>query len=138
MPAPGRRAAAADRRIHGRLHPLGTGQGLGHRPLGADGGRGRTGPLPTYPGGFPARADRRAAGRRSGHELICNRPDNGIAAIEDFGAEHLRTGALILYTSQDSVLQLAAHVERLAPAELYRACEAAARGDERRATPSGG
>ena len=49
-----------------------------------------------------------------GHELICNRPDNGIAAIEDFGAEHLRTGALILYTSQDSVLQLAAHVERVA------------------------
>ena len=60
-----------------------------------------------------------------GHEVICNRPDNGIAAIEEFGAEHLRTGALILYTSQDSVLQLAAHVDRVAPEELYRACEAA-------------
>jgi len=61
----------------------------------------------------------------TGHELICNRPDNGIAAIEQFGAEQLRTGALILYTSQDSVLQLAAHVERLPVEQLYRACEAA-------------
>ncbi len=52
--------------------------------------------------------------------MICNRPYNGIAAIEDFGAEHLRTGALILYTSQDSVLQLAAHVDRVPAAELYR------------------
>ena len=47
-----------------------------------------------------------------GREVICNLPYNGIAAIDDFGAEHLRSGALILYTSQDSVLQLAAHVER--------------------------
>ena len=60
-----------------------------------------------------------------GHAVICNRPYNGIAAIEDFGAEHLRTGALILYTSQDSVLQLAAHVERVPIEELYRACAAA-------------
>ena len=67
-----------------------------------------------------------------GHELICNRPDNGITAIEDFGAEHLRTGALIIYTSQDSVLQLAAHEDRVPPGELYRACEAARRADERR------
>ncbi len=57
--------------------------------------------------------------------MICNEPYNGIAAIEDFGAEHVRTGALILYTSQDSVLQLAAHVDRVPPAELYRACAAA-------------
>ncbi len=59
--------------------------------------------------------------------MICNRPYNGIEAIADFGAEHLRTGALILYTSQDSVLQLAAHVERVPPQELYRACQAARR-----------
>ena len=61
----------------------------------------------------------------TGHELICNRPENGLAAIEDWGDEHLRSGALILYTSQDSVLQLAAHVERVPVHELYRACEAA-------------
>jgi phosphopentomutase len=83
-------------------------------------------PLPTYPGGFPpAVIDRLEAAM--GRAIVCNRPYNGIAAIEDFGAEHLRTGALILYTSQDSVLQLAAHVERVSPEELYQAC-AAARG----------
>jgi phosphopentomutase len=59
------------------------------------------------------------------HEVICNRPYNGIAAVEEFGAEHLRRGALILYTSQDSVLQLAAHVDRVPAEELYRACAAA-------------
>jgi phosphopentomutase len=60
-----------------------------------------------------------------GHEVICNRPYNGIAAVEEFGAEHLRSGSLILYTSQDSVLQLAAHVERVPAEELYRAAAAA-------------
>ena len=75
-------------------------------------------PLPTYPDGFPPEVIERLEAA-TGRELICNRPDNGLAAIEDFGAEHLRSGALILYTSQDSVLQLAAHVERVSPAELY-------------------
>jgi phosphopentomutase len=60
-----------------------------------------------------------------GRGVIGNGPYNGIAAIEKLGAEHLRTGALILYTSQDSVLQLAGHVERLPVAKLYRACAAA-------------
>ena len=60
-----------------------------------------------------------------GQEVICNRPDNGLAAIEEFGPEHVRSGALILYTSQDSVLQLAAHVEILSEEGLYRACAAA-------------
>jgi len=80
--------------------------------------------LPTYPEGFPAQVVALLA-EATGHQLICNRPDNGLAAIEEFGAEHLRTGALILYTSQDSVLQLAAHVERVPADELYRACAAA-------------
>jgi phosphopentomutase len=48
-----------------------------------------------------------------------------VAALDDFGPEHLRTGALILYTSQDSVLQLAAHSDRVPADALYRACEAA-------------
>jgi phosphopentomutase len=109
--------------IHGRLHPLGPckdsisghwelmGVVLDHAP-------------PTYPEGFPPEviAELEAA---TGHALICNRPDNGIAAIEQFGAEQLRTGALIIYTSQDSVLQLAAHVERVPVEELYDACRAA-------------
>ena len=58
----------------------------------------------------------------SGRGVICNRPCNGIEAIEQFGAEHLETGALIVYTSQDSVLQIAAHVDVLAPEELYAIC----------------
>jgi phosphopentomutase len=81
-------------------------------------------PLPTYPEGFPPPVVARLQAAM-GHEVVCNRPYNGIAAIEDYGAEHLRTGALILYTSQDSVLQLAAHVERVPIEELYRVCAAA-------------
>jgi phosphopentomutase len=115
--------AAEDPVIHGRLHPLGPGKDstTGHWEL-----MGVTleHPLPTYPEGFPAEVID-ALVEAMGHQIICNRPYNGIAAIEDFGSEHLRTGALILYTSQDSVLQLAAHVERVPPAELYRACAAA-------------
>lgn len=109
--------------IHGRLHALGPGKDstAGHWELmGVVLDR----PLPTYPNGFPPRviARLRAA---MGREVICNRPYNGLAAIDDYGAEHLRTGALILYTSQDSVLQLAAHTGRVPLQELYRACAAA-------------
>jgi phosphopentomutase len=114
---------AADPVIHGRLHPLGPGKdsATGHWELmGAVLKR----PLPTYPDGFPPQVIERLV-EAMGQEVICNRPYNGVAAIEDFGSEHLRTGALILYTSQDSVLQVAAHVERLSVAELYRACAAA-------------
>jgi phosphopentomutase len=116
-------AAAADPAIHGRLHPLGPGKDsvTGHWELM---GVVLERPLPTYPQGFPPDAIARLV-RAMGHEVIGNRPYNGIAAIEQLGAEHLRTGALILYTSQDSVLQLAAHAERVPPGELYRACEAA-------------
>jgi phosphopentomutase len=114
---------ASDPVIHGRLHPLGPGKDsvTGHWELM---GVVMADPLPTYPRGFPANVIARLS-RATGHELLCNRPYNGIAAIDDYGAEHLRTGALILYTSQDSVLQLAAHQERLAPQDLYRACAAA-------------
>ncbi len=114
---------AAEPAIYGRLHPLGPGKdsATGHWELmGAVLER----PLPTYADGFPPDVLARLR-EATGRELICNRPYNGIAAIEDFGAEALRTGALIVYTSQDSVLQLAAHVERVPPAELYRACAAA-------------
>jgi phosphopentomutase len=115
-------APASDPAIHGRLAPLGPGKdsATGHWELM---GAVLAQPLPTYPEGFPPDVIARLA-QVSGHELICNRPYNGIAAIDDFGAEHLRTGALIIYTSQDSVLQLAAHVECVAPADLYAACAA--------------
>jgi phosphopentomutase len=109
--------------IHGRLHALGPGKDSvsGHWELM---GVVLERPMPTYPGGFPPELTARLVAAM-GHEVICNRPDNGLAAIAEFGAEHLRTGALILYTSQDSVLQLAAHVERVPPEELYRVCRIA-------------
>jgi phosphopentomutase len=115
-------AAASDPAIHGRLAALGPGKdsATGHWELM---GAVLAQPMPTYPEGFPPELIARLTAV-SGHKLICNRPYNGIAAIDDFGAEHLRTGALILYTSQDSVLQLAAHVERVALAQLYAACAA--------------
>jgi phosphopentomutase len=115
--------ASSDPAIHGRLHPLGPGKDSisGHWELM---GVVAEHALPTYPAGFPPELVSRLA-RTSGHELICNRADNGLAAIEEFGVEHLRSGALILYTSQDSVLQLAAHVDRVPVQELYRACAAA-------------
>ncbi len=115
--------AAAHPAVHGRLHPLGAGKDSisGHWELM---GVSLPQPLPTFPEGFPADVVARLV-EAMGHEVICNRPDNGLAAIEEFGDEHVRGGALILYTSQDSVLQLAAHVDRVGVAELYRACEAA-------------
>lgn len=116
-------APAADPAIYGRLHALGPGKDstAGHWELM---GIVLDRPLPTYPDGFPPAVIERLQAAM-GREVVCNRPYNGIAAIEDYGAEHLRTGALILYTSQDSVLQLAAHTGRVPIEELYRACAAA-------------
>jgi phosphopentomutase len=106
--------------VHGRLHPLGAGKDstTGHRELM---GVVASAQPPTYPDGFPDDVLEivRAASLRG---ILCNRPDNGIEAIEHFGAEHLSSGDLIVYTSQDSVLQIAAHVDLVAPAELYSIC----------------
>jgi phosphopentomutase len=116
-------APSVDPAIHGRLRPLGPGKDsiTGHWELmGVVAERA----LPTYPQGFPPQLIARLEAA-CGHALICNRPDNGLVAIEQFGSEHLRSGALIIYTSQDSVLQLAAHVDRVPVQELYRACAAA-------------
>ncbi|MGH2873241.1 MAG: phosphopentomutase [Solirubrobacteraceae bacterium] len=76
---------------------------------------------PTYPGGFPADVLELVRGE-SDRDVICNRPDNGLDAIEQFAGEQLRSGALIVYTSQDSVLQIAAHTDVVAPAQLYEIC----------------
>ena len=80
--------------------------------------------LPTYPEGFPddvVAALQDATGQR----FCCNRPFSGTAVLDAFGEHHLATGELILYTSADSVLQIAAHIEVLPEPELYRVCEAA-------------
>ncbi len=106
--------------LHGRLRPLGPGKDstAGHWEL-----MGVITPrqLPTYEQGFPPEVVA-AVTAASSRRIICNRPYNGIEAIEDFGSEHLASGALIVYTSQDSVLQIAAHVEVVEPERLYAIC----------------
>jgi phosphopentomutase len=111
---------AADPVIHGRLHPLGPGKDstTGHWELM---GVVPSEAPPTYPEGFPPEVVA-VVGRVAGTGVLCNRPYNGVAAIEDFGAEHLETGRMILYTSQDSVLQLAAHVDVVPVPELHAIC----------------
>ncbi len=81
-------------------------------------------PLPTYPEGFPPEVIAEFE-RRTGRKTICNLPYSGTEVIKDFGEEHLRTGALIVYTSADSVFQIAAHEDVVPVKELYRYCEIA-------------
>lgn len=81
-------------------------------------------PLPTYPEGFPADVIA-AFEAATGRGTLCNRPYSGTAVIRDFGEEHLRTGKLIVYTSADSVFQIAAHEDIVPVEELYRYCEQA-------------
>jgi phosphopentomutase len=81
-------------------------------------------PLPTYPEGFPPEVLEEFT-RRTGYGVLCNRPYSGTDVIRDYGEEHLATGKLIIYTSADSVFQIAAHEDVLPVTELYRVCEIA-------------
>lgn len=63
--------------------------------------------------------------QETGRGLLCNLPYSGTQVIRDYGEEHLRTGDLIVYTSADSVLQIAAHEEKIPLEELYHICETA-------------
>ena len=81
-------------------------------------------PLPTFPNGFPREVIEEFE-RRTGRKVLCNKPYSGTEVIKDFGEEHLKTGALIVYTSADSVFQIAAHEDMVPPEELYRYCEIA-------------
>src|SRR3954454_22422737 len=109
--------------VHGRLHPVGPGKEstTGHWELM---GVVPQHPLPTYPGGFPP-AVVSALEEATGHRFCCNKPYSGTDVLDAYGPHHLETGELILYTSADSVLQIAAHVDVLDEPGLYRACEAA-------------
>ncbi len=81
-------------------------------------------PFPTYPNGFPAEllaAFEEATGRRT----LCNRPYSGTDVIRDFGREQVETGGLIVYTSADSVFQVAAHEAVVPPEQLYEYCRIA-------------
>ncbi len=81
-------------------------------------------PLPTFPEGFPQEL-LDALSERTGRKVLCNKPYSGTDVIRDYGREHVETGALIVYTSADSVLQIAAHEAVVPIEELYRCCEIA-------------
>lgn len=106
---------------HGRLHRAGPGKDstTGHWELM---GVVTPGALPTYPRGFPDAVVQRLR-EATGRAFCANRPLNGMDAIEEYGAHHRRTGELILYTSQDSVLQVAAHHDVLGEDDLVALCE---------------
>lgn len=81
-------------------------------------------PLPTYPEGFPEEILKELR-EATGRGILCNLPYSGTDVIRDYGEEHLRTGDLILYTSADSVAQIAAHEDLVPPEELYEICRKA-------------
>ena len=126
----------SERRV--RIRPAGTGRsgrclrqtpGIIHgkrydgRPLGASGIVSEN-PLPTYPDGFPEEIIgpfEKAVGRK----VLCNKPYSGTDVIRDYGEEQMRTGGLIVYTSADSVFQIAAHESVIPPEQLYKYCRIA-------------
>ena len=81
-------------------------------------------PFPVFPHGFPAEVIAEFE-RRIGRRTLANKPASGTAIIEALGAEHMRTGCPIVYTSADSVFQIAAHEDVIPVPELYRCCEIA-------------
>src|SRR3954447_10086330 len=110
--------------VHGRLWPLGPGKDTtaGHwEMMGV-----RVPRFPVYPHGFPPSVIEEFE-RVTGRGVIGNAPSEGLRAIFDHGERHMRTGELIVYTSQDSVFQIAAHTGVVGEEELYEYCWAARR-----------
>lgn len=81
-------------------------------------------PLPTYPNGFPEEIIKPFE-EQTGRKILANKPASGTQIIDELGEEHMKTGKLIVYTSADSVFQIAAHEEVVPIDELYRYCEIA-------------
>ncbi len=81
-------------------------------------------PLPTYKDGFPDDIIRRFEDE-TGIGTLCNKPYSGTDVIRDYGDEHIKTGKLIVYTSADSVFQIAAHEDIVPPEKLYEYCRKA-------------
>ncbi len=81
-------------------------------------------PLPTYPEGFPEEV-LQPFRAQTGRGVLANAPWSGTAVIEAYGAQHMKTGDLIVYTSADSVFQIAAHEEIVPPEKLYEYCRIA-------------
>ena len=81
-------------------------------------------PLPTFPDGFPEETLKEFE-RLTGRGVLCNKPYSGTTVINEYGDEHVKTGKWIVYTSADSVFQIAAHEEVVPLEELYEACRTA-------------
>lgn len=108
---------------YGRLHEKSMGKDttIGHWEIA---GHISPRPMPTFPHGFPqALLDHFT--ELTGKGVLCNLPYSGTDVIRDYGEEHLRTGKLIVYTSADSVFQIAAHEDLIPPEELYGICRKA-------------
>ena len=105
---------------YGRLRELSQGKDstIGHWEIG---GVYSSSPLPTYPEGFPEEILEKIK-EASGRGILCNKPYSGTEVIKDYGEEHMKSGDLIVYTSADSVLQIAAHEEVVPLDELYEIC----------------
>ena len=81
-------------------------------------------PMPTFPDGFPQSFIDEFS-KRTGRGMLCNKPYSGTAVIKDYGKEHEKTGDLIVYTSADSVFQIAAHEKTVPVEQLYEYCRIA-------------
>lgn len=81
-------------------------------------------PMPTYPDGFPNEILDEFS-KKTGRGVLCNKPYSGTKVIADYGEEHIKTGDLIVYTSADSVFQIAAHEDIVPPETLYEYCRIA-------------
>ena len=83
-------------------------------------------PFPTYPHGFPKEVIDQFE-EETGMQVIGNKPASGTQIIEELGPEHIQTGKLIVYTSADSVFQIAAHEGIIPPMDLWHICRQARR-----------
>ncbi len=81
-------------------------------------------PFPTYPNGFPPEVIEEFC-MKTGRKVLCNKPYSGTEVIKDYGEEHLKSGDLIVYTSADSVFQIAAHEDVVPVETLYEYCQIA-------------
>lgn len=109
--------------IYGRLREKSMGKDttVGHWEIG---GVVSDSPLPTYPDGFPNEVLEEFTAL-TGYGVLCNKPYSGTQVINDYGKEHIETGKLIIYTSADSVFQIAAHEDLVPIEKLYSVCEIA-------------
>ncbi|MBQ8407682.1 MAG: phosphopentomutase [Clostridia bacterium] len=121
----GYKAAEAPMAAYGRMSELSCGKDTttGHWEIA---GLVSNTPMPTYPEGFPSEVIAEFE-RLTGRKTLCNKPYSGTQVIADYGEEHLRTGALIVYTSADSVFQIAAHADIVPLEQLYEYCRIARR-----------